>query len=276
MNQLSKMVAEMCARSLSQPIGDWLLKNHMPVIVEPKYDGRRVWAIVSGAAVVLATKHNGIYTKEMYPQLFAKMPNFGGKLMILDCEFLVKQNKLAVFDVVNYDGKFIFAKPLVERKKILAGLDFGKDNETVFPVPHVYASNIAEVDQLFRCFTEQKFEGIMIKNPDSKYDDAGAWLKMKKFDTLDVFVTGIGEDTEGFSWHIAGFTQGGQQVNLGKVGSFVKEVDATKIGPGTVVEVRYQEITKENNLRHPFIVRIRDDKIAKECIVDVRPKEVPA
>jgi len=55
-------------------------------------------------------------------------------------------------------------------------------------------------------------------------------------------------------------------VRLGKVGSFVEKVDPRQVKKGTVVELRFQEVTDDLKLRAPFILRIRHDKTPEECL----------
>ena len=57
----------------------------------------------------------------------------------------------------------------------------------------------------------------------------------------------------------------GQLVELGNVGSTVEGVDRRKIKKDSVVEVRFQEVTRDRKLRAPFILRIRHDKVPDEC-----------
>jgi len=116
--------------------------------------------------------------------------------------------------------------------------------------------------------------GIMVKNPHSTYGQPGSWLKLKRFDTVDVFVTGIVETKEfrstgtPRSWSVAVYDDSGQVVELGNVGSTVERVDPRKVKKGSVVEVRFQEVTRDRKLRAPFILRIRHDKTPEECTLD--------
>jgi ATP-dependent DNA ligase len=55
-------------------------------------------------------------------------------------------------------------------------------------------------------------------------------------------------------------------VELGDVGSMVERVDPRQVKKWSVIEVRFQELTKDKKLRAPFIVRIRHDKTPEECL----------
>ena len=61
-------------------------------------------------------------------------------------------------------------------------------------------------------------EGIICKNPTSRYGDTNSWLKLKRFDTIDCFVIDF-EDTPDFkrtgvprSWFIGLYDDAGQVV----------------------------------------------------------------
>ena len=67
------------------------------------------------------------------------------------------------------------------------------------------------------------------------------------------------------SWFVGLYDESGEVVEMGKVGTYLKEVDPSRIDVGTVVELQYQEITDDNKFRGPFIIKIREDKTMKEC-----------
>jgi len=69
------------------------------------------------------------------------------------------------------------------------------------------------------------------------------------------------------SWSVGVYDDGGQVVELGNVGSMVERVDPRKVKEGSVIEVRFQEVTRDKKLRAPFILRIRHDKTPDECLL---------
>ena len=92
-------------------------------------------------------------------------------------------------------------------------------------------------------------------------------------ETIDAFVIDY-EKTQDMertgtphSWFVGVYDDQGQVVPLGKVGSFVEKVDPRQVKKGTVVEVRFQEVTEDMKLRAPFILRIRHDKTPRECLL---------
>ena len=259
MKNLPQVVADRAAKAVTMSLEEWIRYNPFPLVLQNKFDGTRVWAIKSGNSLVMATKHNGVYTEKERPGLakllHPKMPN----RIILDCEYIRSDESLNIFDVIQVDTKDVTNLPLTDRLAILNSL----------PVEPVRTINVISIEQINKIKDDaiaNGGEGVMIKNPRSKYGDANAWLKLKRFDTFDVWVTGRDFSHEGPTYYISCFNPRGQIVDLGKVGSFVKGIDHSIIKEGTVLEIQFQETTKEKRLRHPFALKIRRDKVKEECI----------
>ncbi len=270
MSDLQEYVAENYAKAVSMPLGDWLLKNELPALVESKLDGIRVFLFKSGEKLVLSSKHGGIYTPRGNPKVFAKVTEFvhAPHRMILDGEY-VSSEGLFLFDVLQVDDRDVRPLPLNERKKILNEILRGTDLEVAFRV----AKTSREILRFKEDLVRKGGEGLIVKNPTSTYGQLNSWLKLKRYDTLDCFVIEYEETQEmkktgvPRSWYVGVYDDGGQRVNLGKVGSFVEKVDPRQVTTGSVVEVRFQEVTDDMKLRAPFILRIRHDKTPTECLL---------
>ena len=268
--ELPTYVQENYAKAVKQELGTWLAKNPLPSLVEQKYDGIRVFLFKSGDKLVLSSKHGGVYTPKSAPQVFSRVPEFlhAPNRMILDGEYVAREAKgLFLFDVLQVDNRDLREKQLAERKKILREILKG----TGLEVPYALARSAEKIMEMRDATVKEGREGVMVKNPLSTYGEQGSWLKLKRFDTVDVFVTGIVETKEfrstgtPRSWSVAVYDDGGQVVELGNVGSTVEGVDPRKIKKDSVVEVRFQEVTRDRKLRAPFILRIRHDKVPDEC-----------
>ncbi len=61
------------------------------------------------------------------------------------------------------------------------------------------------------------------------------------------------------------YDEHGQIEEWGKVGNYLEDVNPAFVKDGTVVEIEYQETTRDRKLRDPFIIQIRDDKVPSEC-----------
>ena len=267
MSNLCEFVAKKCAKPVKMPLGEWLAKQDAPYYyVEPKWDGRRVFMFKTGNHIVLASKHNGVYTDKTHPDLFARKLDpsfFYYEKMILDGEFIPAKNEVHFFDILtawgDFEADYVREKmPLHERKEVLNGMV----PDSSLLTPYLRADTQQDIEFLFKVNVDKGFEGVVVKNPTSPYGEG--WLKLKKKDTMDVVVLRKEEGKE-HSWHVGVYTSKGDVIELGKVGTMVKEVNPNDIKLGSVVEVQFQEITKERKLREGFITRIRLDKIASEC-----------
>jgi ATP-dependent DNA ligase len=279
-DQLPNYVKENYAKAVKLDLGTWLLSNPLPALCERKYDGIRVFLFKSGEKLVLSSKHAGIYTPRRNPKVFSKLPEFlhAPQRMILDGEYMARDSKegagdggrLFFFDVLQVDDDLdIRGKPLMERKQVLGAIL----GWTGLEVPYKMAGTAKEIIDAKEEAIEDGAEGIVVKNPTATYGQPRAWLKLKRFDTLDCFVTGFGDTQElrrtGIprSWSVAVYDDEGRVIDLGYVGSLVEKVDPCQVKRGSVIEVRFQEVTRDRKLRAPFILRIRHDKMPGECLL---------
>src|SRR2546427_5865366 len=267
---LPNYVLENYSKVVKTDLSTWLLGNPLPSICEPKLDGIRVFLFKSGEKLVLSSKHGGIYTPKGNPKVFAKVTEFvhAPHRMILDGEYLTNDG-LFLFDILQVDDRDVRPLPLKERKKILREILKGTDLEVNFKVAKTSREILSFKDEV----VQKGGEGLVVKNPISTYGQLNSWLKLKRYDTLDCFVIDYEETQEmkktGIprSWYVGVYDGSGQRVNLGKVGSFVEKVDPRQVTIGSVIEVRFQEVTDDMKLRAPFILRIRHDKTPSECLL---------
>ena len=166
--------------------------------------------------------------------------------------------------------------PLLERKKILSDVLSGQREFLL--VKYEFANSYQEIMEYKKRHLAAREEGVVVKNPSSKYGQKNAWLKLKKFDTVDCFITGIEEtaDMEStgvpHSWDLGLYDDSGKIMEMGKVGTYLKEVDPSQITIGTVVEIQFQEVTEDEKFRGPFILRVRGDKKKEECLFSQIPE----
>jgi len=271
-DELPNYVQENYSKAVKLDLGTWLIKNPLPSICEPKLDGIRVFLFKSGDNLVLSSKHGGIYTPKATPQVFSRVPELlhAPHRMILDGEYVAREAKgLFLFDVLQVDDRDLRPKPLTHRKKVLR--EILKD--TGLEVPYTLAKSVDRITALRDKMVKEGREGILVKNPESSYAQPNSWLKLKRFDSVDCFVTGF-VDTQEMrrsgvprSWSVAVYDENGRVVDLGNVGSVVERVDPRNVKKGSVIEVRFQEVTRDRKLRAPFILRIRHDKTPDECLL---------
>ncbi len=265
---LPNYVQEYHAKASSLDLSSWLASNPLPTICEPKYEGIRVFLFKSGDNLVVSGKLGSIYTPSSTPTVFSKVPELvhAPKRMILDGEYVSKDG-LHLFDILHFDDRDLRPLPLYRRKEILHQILLGTEIET----QSITAESLEEIEGYREEILSKGGEGIVAKNPMSFYGEADTWLKIKRFDTVDCFVIDYEESSgQKRSWSIGALDTSGKIVNLGEVSSLVESVDPKKIRLGSVVEVRFRLI--ENKFRAPFILRVRRDKAASECLITQIPQ----
>jgi bifunctional non-homologous end joining protein LigD len=289
-------------------------------IFEIKWDGTRCIAFVDKNSVRLQNRRLADITFR-YPELkISEDINF--KRVILDGEIVSLRNgkpdferlqerehidnevkiKLMskrypvvyiAFDILFLNGKNVFHKPLIERKKLLK--DSVKESKRIIISEYIDTYG----KKFFREVQKKGLEGVMAKNKRSKYligKRSKNWLKIKNTKTLDCVVCGY---TKGEGWRekyfgslILGCYRKNRMIYVGRVGTgfnedFLramkekfdkiqtnkehfeteKDIEIVWIKPDYVAEVKFLEITKDLKLRSPSLVRIRKDKDPRECVI---------
>lgn len=206
--------------------GDEIIKKIGKAAIEPKFDGFRLQAHVSGLKIKLITRNLEEVTF-MYPdvvegirnQIKAKEAIFEGEAIAYNPEtgeFLPFQLttqrkrkygieemakkiplKLMAFELLFVDGKNMIDKPYVERRKALASII--KPGNTVILSDEKELDNAKEIENYFEDAISRGLEGILAKKLDGTYQ-AGArswnWIKFKRSysakleDTVDCLVMG--------------------------------------------------------------------------------------
>ncbi|OYT42151.1 MAG: DNA ligase [Candidatus Aenigmarchaeota archaeon ex4484_224] len=300
-----------------------VLQRHKEVIVEFKYDGLRLQVHKDGNKVWLFTRRLENVTKQ-FPDVVEVVKNHlkcnqcivegeawpidlkSGKPLPFqklsqriqrkyDIEKMAKEIpvQLNLFDVMFVDGKVLFDRPLKERRKILERI--------VEVVPfklqlaeHIVTGNLKEIEEFYHKALSLKQEGVMIKNPNSKYifgRHVGGWYKIKPtMETLDLVIVGAewgeGRRAKWLSSYLLAVRDPdtGNFLTCGMMGTGLTEEQfeemtqmlkplvikeegkKVEIEPKIVVEVGYQEIQKSPNyssgyaLRFPRLIRVRTDK----------------
>jgi len=194
-----------------------------------------------------------------------------------------------VFDILSLDSKDLTNKPLRERKKIL---------EKVLPdlehIKRIFWTK--DGPALWKVVRRKKLEGVMAKKLSSKYyagKRSSAWLKIKFLKTIDSIIIGYTQEKRIISALALGVYSQGKLIYIGRVGTgfseaFLKDlykklrqIKSKKapapysgkekiiwVRPKYVCEVKYLEISKKKILRAPVFLRLRKDKLPKECILE--------
>lgn len=207
-----------------------------------------------------------------------------------------------VFDILEKQEASLIDEPLEKRLKIL--------NNSVKQGKYVVISNpIREHGiQYYEIAVKRDLEGIIAKKLSSTYQPGTRsydWLKIKRVKSCDCVIFGytIGEGAreDTFGALLLGLYDEGKPVYVGRVGTGLtdsdlkelkKSLDKLKIEekwfdepdipiksiwvkPELVIEVGYQEVTKDNRLRAPRLLGFRNDKPPELCsIIQIKPQKL--
>ena len=289
--------------------------------VEDKYDGIRGQLHKEGARVVLYSRDLNDVTAA-FPEVVAAAGNVPHDVL-LDGELLAfkdgvvrpffeLQHRLGrkvvsaqllaevpvvfvAFDLLSLDGRTLLTEPLRERRRLL--------EELSLPSPFMLAYLIraldaVELDRIFDGARARNNEGLMVKDPESRYTPGRrglGWLKLKKaLATMDVVVTGVewghGKRKGVLSdYTFAVYDEGSERlVNIGKAYSGLTDAEIAQmteyfksitvkdygrfraVQPEIVLEVAFDAITESGRhnsgyaLRFPRIKQIRRDKTVRD------------
>jgi bifunctional non-homologous end joining protein LigD len=200
-----------------------------------------------------------------------------------------------VFDVLSINGTDTCDLPLTERKALLKKLL--KKSNTVNYSDHIEA----EGEAFFDAAKKRNLEGIMAKLADSLYHPGtrtNEWLKIKHHQSQEAIIAGFTEPTGSrkyFGALVLGIKEKGILKYVGHTGSgftheSLREMSAllnpliqtqspfkesvktnmpvTWVKPVLVCEIKYTELTRDGQMRHPIFLRLRDDKKASEVTME--------
>jgi len=208
------------------------------------------------------------------------------RALILDRVF-AGANRVSPRRVVNAQGSLLF-EPEIEEP--------GAESGWILRAPAMRADSPQQLEQYFEEAMARGNEGLMIKDLKSPYMPGRrgrSWLKLKReLATLDVVVTaaefGHGKRIHVLSDYTFAVRKGEELVNIGKAYSGLTDKEIAQltqwflahtladrghlreVEPKIVLEVAFNAIMRSNRhdsgfaLRFPRIVRLREDKLAKE------------
>jgi bifunctional non-homologous end joining protein LigD len=205
------------------------------------------------------------------------------------------------FDLLYLDGYDWRRVPLEERKRKLASVVVAGDGVR-------YSDHYAEHGKaLFEMAREKGLEGIVAKIRSSCYEErrSSEWRKIKIRHRLEAVIGGYTEtkgsrthfgslvlglyDTQGRLIHVGQAGSGFNQKSLGEISTVLKKLETNKnpffgdvdalrkvsfVKPELVAEIEFAEWTggasagSGPKLRAPVFLGLRDDKEAKECLLN--------
>ncbi|MFH0798049.1 MAG: RNA ligase family protein, partial [Candidatus Woesearchaeota archaeon] len=234
MEMLKPIEPMLAVYAAGEDVYNQVLNNHNgTTCAELKYDGYRMQLHKKGSVVKAYTRNLNDMPLEVYPELKDSIESLPD--CVLDCElvggvghagfnvvkrrFRAKSPKsldaymrdvkglpsleLRVFDVINYEGKWLAGMPFSERASYIKRID----EPAIMPVDHWMVTDAEHLKTLFDKLAIDKHEGLVCKNLDSLYiagDRHRDWLKIKKFETLDLAVLGAYMDGDNISQLLCG------------------------------------------------------------------------
>lgn len=249
-----------------------------PAYADAKLDGVRCIATVSNGKVTLVSRNNkpflnyknieaellqlpeGIYDGEITCGHFQELMRSVHRKT--DGIEMAKDAVFNIFDIID------LYKPLVRRQEKL---------EDIFIAKQVYkyvnrhrgftVSNEDEIMQAYEDCLSKGFEGLMVKNLNSRYQlkRSHDWMKVTPLQTEDVVIVGVKEGKGknqgklgGFLCEIHGISVqiGGGFTDVERVEYWQKQKDLI----GKVIEVEFREKTLDGCFRFSNFLRFRPDK----------------
>lgn len=176
--------------------------------------------------------------------------------------------KFYAFDILQYGDTWVTDEPLHYRRSLL---ELIKPSEHIRIAEQYLCKDRPAVMQLFEKVTAQGYEGLVIKNLDSRFVDGTmqGQMKLKKFATADVFCIGYKKGKYAIAIGTEAKKPMGAVSNAGK--GWRKAYELVKaqqviaenkeycfVEPIQVIEVKYTEILKSGMFRNPVFIRPRE------------------
>lgn len=199
-----------------------------------------------------------------------------------------------IFDLLALNGEDLRNLTLKERKLKLERLLFKAENNII------YSSHVSDGEKSFEFAKENNLEGIMAKKITSKYEGKRSedWLKIKCYLRQEFVIAGYttSSKNELISALILGYYSNNKLSYVGKVGTGlsendkkelhktfqkivrktspfeenIKEKDIIWLKPELIAEIQYAELTKDNLLRQPSFIGLREDKKPKDVTLELK------
>jgi len=271
-------------------IGGKIVQNvdiDYPIWAEPKYDGIRTIAVNASNEGLKLFSRKGKEFENFKHTAQAILANDALQGMMLDGEVFGatfdaattvahtkkgKDDKALMYRVwdcmlVDEFRERRCERPLWERQKMLGELLQNATSSKVMQAPGCLIQNEDHLLQVFANLRAEGYEGVILKPLDSMYSYKRSkdWIKVKEMFADEFMVTGFHVGKGKYAKTLGALVIRVGKVNV-EVGSGFTDAQRKDIWKnrkkylGTMVEVKYQEKTKDGSLRFPTFLRWRPDK----------------
>ena len=277
------------------------------LIVQEKFDGTRFGAEIVNGTVKLLSRNNldrAVNVPYIVEALLATFPDgtvLDGEVVHLheahevrwelsrsvmgtnDYNPNVPKAQYVIYDIQHLRGESLMTTTYSVRREILKSYFTEADelpttllNGNGLAMPRSW--KLSKAPWLWDYVVGKGGEGLMIKDSNEAVY-AKSWTKVKKAVTVDAFVIGIEKGKGKFEGQIGSLVLGvhdlsGSVVEIGKCSGMTDserkqftDMAIAETLKGLVVEVGANEITKNLKLRHPNFLRVRTDKMFKDCSI---------
>jgi DNA ligase-1 len=267
---------------------EYVDNDYSKIMDSIKKDGVRVWAICKNDNVTYKSRNGkeyknfSVFDDELldiaheinkkkniqYPIIFdGEVTSKDNKFDSLTAKFKKKDYdnkenifKFAVFDLVDTAKKYKF----IDRYDLLNEFLETDSSKRISLLEHrcnSYKSRLDIIEHMDRVIADGD-EGLVLKYKDGYYEPKRSknWCKIKRFNTLDLPVVDIEMGKGKYKGKLGALIVDHNGVNITVGSGYSDELRETFLTtPPTMIEVKYQEITKDGSLRFPVFVRDRSE-----------------
>ncbi len=259
-------------------------------IIDPKFDGIRVFGFREGRDVVLCTRNGKqLFGYEKIAEELKQCPDgfvydgeivdndFNGTIQQFMRKNVTKDGLYNLFDAIPIDHfkKGFSPHHQIDRRTWLYD-EIDKALPSITVVQHFGIfdnsdNSVDAINKMYNSYLNLGFEGLMLKDAEAPYDCKRGrnWQKIKPEETHDVSITGYYEGEGAREGMLGGFICDfeGNEVRVG--GGFnaqrlVEFWENRESMVGRIIEVKCQNVSTNQDggrsLRFPVFKRFRDDK----------------
>lgn len=257
------------------------------VIAEEKYDG--MWGALifdkNGKVEIISRNgkpKNPIGLREHLEQLKIKNTTIVGEMGFgsqaeTERAKKVGHHRFVAFDILEYQGKQVTTRELLQRKDLLAKavLDSGAKSELLSVSPFYIETDAKRMWDRYMKVVDGGGEGLILK-VGATYYNAGSrhkhWFKVKKVVSKEYKVCGY-EDSDSVKYGPKGWIKNiilceindpkmKEILRCGSMDEETRELFSKNRSKmlGTIVEIGGNEIFKSGSMRHPYFLRFREDR----------------